>query len=568
MTPSRRIPPALRALLAAAALLVALFLAAWAVLAVVFPPARVRALVEERLSATLARPVRFEAASVSLWPPVRLQVRGLALAEPGGFDEGEAVVVKGIDLDLDAFALLRRQVLVRRLTLDQPALHLVLRPDGTTNLDGLMKPADGGPGDGATKPATAPDLAVSELAVRGGRVLVDDLRAGRRVAFGVDTRLGFSAADGGARIGADGETVLRDVAFGPLDAPSLEALNRGLAKVEWRIAHRGDYDAAAQRVTLGRLALLFDRTAIEVTGTLEQPGPRPALDLQVRGEGVDVAEVLRMVAVADARALNGVSGSGRLDFDLAVKGRPDPALPPPVTGVVTLRDAAFKYPGVPVGVEALGFTAALAPDSVAVPDLACRVGGQPVRAQFSAWRLADPRVRFAVQGDLDLAAVGPLVAPKEVKLGGRAAVDVRGSGRAKEPAAMALEGTARLAAVTLAHPQLPRPVERIDGELRFAGDRVAVRGLTMRAGKSSLALEATVTRPLALGAKPDSVAPAGVDFTLTSPYLDLAELLPPAGGGPSLPNARGGGSVEIARFRNGALDARDVKAAIQLAPGV
>ena len=57
-------------------------------------------------------------------------------------------------------------------------------------------------------------------------------------------------------------------------------------------------------------------------------------------------------------------------------------------------------------------------------------------------------------------------------------------------------------------------------------------------------MQAVITRPLALMAKPRpdggyAVAPAGVEFTLRSPYLDLAELLPPTPGGPMMANARG-----------------------------
>ena len=37
----------------------------------------------------------------------------------------------------------------------------------------------------------------------------------------------------------------------------------------------------------------------------------------------------------------------------------------------------------------------------------------------------------------------------------------------------------------------------------------------MKAGKSSLTLDATVTRPLAAMAKPGAVPPAGVDFAMT-----------------------------------------------------
>jgi len=59
-----------------------------------------------------------------------------------------------------------------------------------------------------------------------------------------------------------------------------------------------------------------------------------------------------------------------------------------------------------------------------------------------------------------------------------------------------------------------------------------------------------------------------VDFALRSPYLDLAELLPVTPGSPVLPNARGGGTVQIARLRNQKLDVTNVTARLALTPGV
>jgi hypothetical protein len=93
-----------------------------------------------------------------------------------------------------------------------------------------------------------------------------------------------------------------------------------------------------------------------------------------------------------------------------------------------------------------------------------------------------------------------------------------------------------------------------------------VQHLTARAGQSSYTLDATVTRPLALMAKPDSVPPAGVTFDFRSPYLDLAELLPTTPGAPFLPNAKGGGTVAIDRLKQGKLDVTHVAAQVALSP--
>jgi hypothetical protein len=548
--------------LGTAAALVAL---AWGAVAVLLPHDRVLAMVRARLATSLRRESRLADVSVGLWPPVRIGVRGFRLAEPGGFARGTALEVVSLGLDLDVLPLLSRRVVVRRLTLERPSLHLVLRADGGTNLDSLFAVAPAG--SAPRRPAAAMDLAVREFAVRGGRVLVDDLGAGRRVMAGLETRLSLDAA-GGTRYATRGRTRVDGLAFGPLSARGPAELDGALAKLVWTIGHDGRYDAASRTLGLRALTLDFGRARLALSGTVRDPGPRATLDLRATGQRVDLGRLLDAAAAVDARALRGISGGGSLAFDLRVSGRLGPAARPAVTGRLAVADGSFRYPGAAAGVDGLAFTATLLADGFTVEDLRARVGGEPLRAQLAVERYADPRARFALKGGLDLAALSQALAARGTKAAGRAQLNVRGSGRVRDPGSFVLDGSAALANASLEGPGLPQRVEAISASVQLAPERAAVRGLTARAGKSTFTLDASLTRPLALARAPGTVEPAGVTFTFRSPYLDLAELLPPGPGSPLAFNARGGGRVEIARFRNRKLDVEDVVANVSLSPAV
>jgi len=567
-----RLPLRLLGIVVAAAALVVV--AAWIVVAILLPHDRVLALVRAQLAQSLRRETRLADVSVRLWPPVRLAARGFELAEPGGFARGApAVKVAALDLDLDVLPLLVRRLVVRSLTLEQPSVHLVLRADGSTNLDSLLAvaPAPGAAAQGAPGPPL--DLAVRSFGIRGGQVLVDDLGVKRRVFLRLDTRLSL-AARGGTKIVTKGRTSLSGLALGPLAARGPAELNQGLAKLVWNVEHDGDLDAAAGVLALRRLGLQFGRARLALTGTVAGLGPTPRLDLRARGENVSLGDLLGYVGVAEARVVRGIRGGGRLDFDLAIAGRISPAKGdapgalPAVTGTLSVSDGSFRYPGAPAGVEGLAFTARFSPDRVEIGDLRARVAGQPLRAQLAAQRFTDPEVRFALQGALDLATLSQALAPPDTRLAGRADLNVRGSGRARDPGGMVLGGRATLANVSVESPALPKKVEGIAATVDFAPERATVRGFTARAGQSSFVLDASVARPLALAGKPGTVEPSGLTFTLKSPYLDLAELLPPGPGGPVALNAKGGGRVEIARLRNQKLDVEDVVANVALEPAV
>ena len=377
-----------------------------------------------QLGSVVAREVRFGEAKVGLWPLVRLTVHDVALAEPHGFQEGVAFRASSIHLDLDALALLSRRMVVRRLILEQPNAHIVIRRNGTTNLDSLVVQSP-------SRRESAPmDLLVQDFQVHGGQVLLDDANASRRTSFGVETKTEFSLRRG--TIATRGTSEISKLAFGPLSARRVSDLNQSLAKLDWKIEHAGAFDPATRRLALERLALGLGRTELGLQGLVEL-GTQPfQVDLRARGARVDLAQVLDYLSAADAKALNGVHGSGELGFDLTIRGGLSPKTKPRVLGTLSVRDGAFRYAGAPVGVERAAFDVRFAPDSLMVSNFAARVAGQPLGLSLIASHFADPRVSFAVRASrLDLAAVSRWVAPKDTKLGGQADLDVRGAGRAR-----------------------------------------------------------------------------------------------------------------------------------------
>jgi AsmA-like C-terminal region/AsmA family/Protein of unknown function len=580
---SLRLPanPVFRVAIFAAAGVVVLFAAAWAAIAIFLPPSKLRPMIERRMTAALARDVRFADAHAGLWPPIRITVTGVALAEPGGFEQGAMFQAKAIHFDLNVPALLGRRVLVQRLVLDEPAVHVVLRADGTTNFDGLGEGPEGEAAERAEARARQPmDLGIEDFQIHGGRVLFDDIQAHRRIAFGIGTRTSLGLA--GVRVRTQGKTEIDGLAFGPDTASRVEDLNQSLAPLEWRIEHRGAYDLKLEKLALETLGLRFGDTQLAVTGVVDESGPETVVDLRTSGSNLDLGDILSFLSAAQSGPLEGLEGDGALGFDLAVRGplggRTKGSAPgdsaiqlPDVTGTVTLANTWVQLDGAPAKIENLSLTAQLTPDAMSIPDLRAQVAGQPLRGTLAVREFTDPRVAFHIQGDVDLAAVAPLFAPKDSKLSGRAALDVRGNGHAKRPEAMMLEGRARLAGVRIEQPALPRPVEKISGDIEFSQTRARVSGLTAQAGPSSFKLDATVDRPLALTTRPgdpDPPTPATLNFTFVSPHLDMADFTKGGGGGPVPLHANGTGRISIGKLKSGKVEMDRVSADVTLHPMV
>jgi hypothetical protein len=563
--------PIIRTLIITALVLAVLLGVAWAALTIFLPSSRVREIVRTELTRQLDREVNFEDAGVSLFPPVRLTVRRPALAEPGGFEKGRVFEARSIHLDLDVLALLARRVVVRRLVVVDPRVHVVLHEDGTTNLDSLAKATPEEPGE----VASAMEVAIQDLVIRGGGVLVDDFQIPRRTVFAVDSRLSLTASGDHTHITTSGETAISELSFGPVTARGRSDLSTGLAAITWVIEHEGSYDSEQNRLALDPLTIRFGDALIAFRGLVDDPGPKARMHLRTKGRKVDLGEVIKMLASADAAALQGISGTGQLDFDLDIRGILGTGKLPDLMGTVLVGDASFRYPDAPAAVEDLSFVARFAPDTLEIRSLTARVAGAgggeatPVRARLLMTNLDEPEVVFAIQGDVDLATVAPMLVSRETRLAGRANIDLRGRGAMSNPAAFEFEGRARLSDASVESPDLPNPVQQIEGDFQFSRSHAKVTGLRAKTGQSSFKLDATIDGPLALLADPGEhpVTPARVSFDLESPYLDMNELMPAApGSAPVLPNATGGGQVRIGRLRRDRLDVQDVTARVGLNP--
>ena len=384
--------------------------------------------------------------------------------------------------------------------------------------------------------------------------------------FDLDSRISLSLA-GGSRIGTSGSTRLSGLAFGPLSAARREDLDQRFSSLALVIEHRGTFDAAQRRLALERLALGLGSAEIEFRGVIDSVGSaRPLARLEAHSDGLDFGALLDAAAAADLPALRGVKGSGRVSFDLALNGALAAGRLPQISGEVTVRDAAFRYPKAPASVSDLSLDARIAPDSLNITGLSARIADQPLRGSVRIARFQNPQVEFHLTGAMDLSAVSPLVAPPPTALGGRATVDISGAGLLRTPGDLVINGTASLEEAHVASPQLPQPMQHINGTAEFSNTRALIHGLRGSSGKSSFTLEATVDHPMAVTSAVGRVPPAHVEFTLDSPYLDLGELLPPTPGPTLLPNAAGTGQVRIGRLIQQKLDVQNVDARVTFDP--
>ena len=163
--------------------IVALIIVAIVAIPVVVDVNRYHGLVQSQLEKALGRPVSFAGMHLSMTPPsVRLD--NVVIAEDPQFGGGTFAQARYIDASVKLMPLIRGNVDIRSLTLDQPQVQLIRNAAGVWNFStlGKKKAQQQGSAEG--------ELVLAKLAIRNGQVtMIDQAKNSRGVYNNIDVAL-------------------------------------------------------------------------------------------------------------------------------------------------------------------------------------------------------------------------------------------------------------------------------------------------------------------------------------------------------------------------------------------
>lgn len=170
------------------------------------PTERLANMAAERFTATTGRSLVFTGAvRPTLWPVIGATTGAVRLGNPDWAESDTLFAAEGLDIGLDLAALLRGEVVVRRIELRSPVIHLERTADGRatwdfatpTAEDAAPPPVAGGPGLSA--------LTIDRAGITDGTVILRDRAGGIEMRLeGVEMELALPSMAGEARIDARG----------------------------------------------------------------------------------------------------------------------------------------------------------------------------------------------------------------------------------------------------------------------------------------------------------------------------------------------------------------------------
>lgn len=535
------------------------------------PTERVAALAAEKAGAMLGREVKIDDVSLALFPRPAVALEGLEVA--GRTQDATPVATVGrVLLRPRILPLLRRQVLIDAIIIDQPRVMVEIDADNISNLpvlagtmDSTGTAVDGATGEGpagaaADSPAGALSFLVQRLQINDARLAYRDANTGALIRIdGLDQRLRLAGdLEGGElrRIALDGQVEIAELA---VQAP--EALAVPIHGIRVAVEHKATLNLAGDVLSLDHLALRVQELALEGSGTVRELTNPEARSVSLRlGAGpVDVGQLIRSLPQG-LLTLKGPDGKptalpevdGVLSIDVAIDGPLGADSIPAVDGTAAFESFKLGYREFGELVSGLDGKIAFSLDSLTSDGITGRLLGEPMYLAFNVRDLANPHVQAAVRAALDLGrAKSQKLVPDSIDAAGRIALDLRLDLPLPTPEKGALDGSVEFQKVRLQTPALQEPVAIEAGALALQGQRLRADQFAVRLGESDLTLDLDVQDwlPLALG---DSAALPKVAFETRSKLLDLDALLGPA-------DTLGYGALLFARMAERPLDGRPVE---------
>ncbi len=532
-------------------------------LKLLFPPEKLRALVEPQLEARMGREVELGSVRLRVFPRIAVRLGELSIANPPGFSAEPALQLEALELQLRLWPLLRKQFELGQVRLVRPVFRYELLADGTTNLDGLGPAgSEGAPSAAALDPAggssaiAAAGLVVEDLVLKGGTIFYLDRRSGRAARMSVDARLNAERA-------SEGSTAL--LSRGRIDLRSIQALIPNLGGDSTALPDVGlEYelfaDLPGDSVVLRELRVDMGDVRLEGGGSVRGLRSARTIDFALETGELDIAELL--ASLPPALQPEGVDASGRAQLALRIAGPVGEGLTPEINGTLQLESVGAAYGEygrvLSDGSGQISFDVG----SLSLSRFEGLLWDRPFELALNVTDFGAAIVNGRVRGDLDLGRLAEL-SESALPVEGDAAIDISFSGPAKEPAGMRLTGSVRLSDVSYQSPSLAVPARISSATLQLSGGPIPFVEFTVKSNRLDMGELSVQTGTVGYS---DLVTArlAGRDLDGRDPGEIARERYPQA----ALPPVNASGRVEIAELLNPPTRARDVSFSIVAKNGV
>lgn len=382
---------------------------------------------------------------------------------------------------------------ISRIIVKDTRVHAIVLEDGRPNWD-VMKPS---PDAETPEDETAQEtfrIKLQKLSVDNLSVVYDDRQGG------VFADLSRLEADCSGDFGSD-----RTVVDLKMETPSLTCRTGGiplLNKVSLEADMDVDADLAGGKFTLRENMLRLNAIQLNLDGWLAQTKQGMDMDLRLNTNEVGFKELLSLIPAIYAKDFQDLKTDGKVTLNAFARGSMEGNTKVPQFEVnLDVKDAMFRYPSLPAGVEKINISALvrnaggpLDATEISVAPFDFVLAGNPFSLNATVKTpVSDPDFHLTARGKLDLDKVKEVYPLDDMQLNGLVQADLELGGRLsmvekEQFEQMQAKGSLRLNQMKLVLKDMP-PVDIQQSVFTFSPRYLQLSETTVNIGKNDLTLD-------------------------------------------------------------------------------
>ena len=382
---------------------------------------------------------------------------------------------------------------ISRIIVKDTRVHAIVLEDGRPNWD-VMKPS---PDAETPEDETAQEtfrIKLQKLSVDNLSVVYDDRQGG------VFADLSRLEADCSGDFGSD-----RTVVDLKMETPSLTCRTGGiplLNKVSLEADMDVDADLAGGKFTLRENMSRLNAIQLNLDGWLAQTKQGMDMDLRLNTNEVGFKELLSLIPAIYAKDFQDLKTDGKVTLNAFARGSMEGNTKVPQFEVnLDVKDAMFRYPSLPAGVEKINISALvrnaggpLDATEISVAPFDFVLAGNPFSLNATVKTpVSDPDFHLTARGKLDLGKVKEVYPLDDMQLNGLVQADLELGGRLsmvekEQFEQMQAKGSLRLNQMKLVLKDMP-PVDIQQSVFTFSPRYLQLSETTVNIGKNDLTLD-------------------------------------------------------------------------------
>lgn len=382
---------------------------------------------------------------------------------------------------------------ISRIIVKDTRVHAIVLEDGRPNWD-VMKPSPDAetPEDESAQETFR--IKLQKLSVDNLSVVYDDRQGG------VFADLSRLEADCSGDFGSD-----RTVVDLKMETPSLTCRTGGiplLNKVSLEADMDVDADLAGGKFTLRENMLRLNAIQLNLDGWLAQTKQGMDMDLRLNTNEVGFKELLSLIPAIYAKDFQDLKTDGKVTLNAFARGSMEGNTKVPQFEVnLDVKDAMFRYPSLPAGVEKINISALvrnaggpLDATEISVAPFDFVLAGNPFSLNATVKTpVSDPDFHLTARGKLDLGKVKEVYPLDDMQLNGLVQAGLELGGRLsmvekEQFEQMQAKGSLRLNQMKLVLKDMP-PVDIQQSVFTFSPRYLQLSETTVNIGKNDLTLD-------------------------------------------------------------------------------